>query len=89
MAEINCTNKQTDRHYENNGHLAVKNFFFNSGEGHNQDVCSLGAHTQLNRELWTQVDTSKSRSLQSIINKHYHFMTSDRFPVNILHERSQ
>jgi len=22
-AEKNCTNKQTDRHYENNGHLAV------------------------------------------------------------------
>jgi len=21
--EKNCTNKQTDRHYENNGHLAV------------------------------------------------------------------
>jgi len=23
MAEKDCTNKQTDRHYENNGHLAV------------------------------------------------------------------
>jgi len=22
-AEKNCTNKQTDRHYENNGHLAL------------------------------------------------------------------
>jgi len=22
-AKKNCTNKQTDRHYENNGHLAV------------------------------------------------------------------
>jgi len=23
MAEKNCTNKQTNRHYKNNGHLAV------------------------------------------------------------------
>jgi len=25
-AEKNCTNKQTDRHYENNGHLAVNQY---------------------------------------------------------------
>ena len=25
-AEKNCTNKQTDRHYDNNGHLAVNQY---------------------------------------------------------------
>jgi len=29
MAEKNCTNKQTNRHCENNGHLAVNQFWSN------------------------------------------------------------
>ena len=50
--------------------------------------CKINAplnSTQLNRGLRTQVsDTSKSASsLYTIINKQYHYMTSDRFPVPI------
>jgi len=46
---------------------------------------SMHHSTQLNRGLRTQVsDTSKSASsLYTIINKQYHYMTSDRFPVPI------
>jgi len=43
-AEKNCTNKQTNRHYENNGHLAVNRY---PCSGQAQSQCNIHMHNSL------------------------------------------